>query len=110
MAERLWLGEYDQLHHFIAAGAWDAAPVETKLLVQADTRGARAIVDEELWNAVQAKLSGNVLRQARCSPIYPNGWHRPCSRCISWSPLQSLWKSTVHGPVAPFLLGKDGPI
>ena len=36
MAERLALGEYDQLHHFIAAGVWDAAPVETELLVQAD--------------------------------------------------------------------------
>src|SRR5262249_8946059 len=28
--------ECDQLHHFIAAGVWDAAPVETELLVQAD--------------------------------------------------------------------------
>src|SRR5499425_2195539 len=36
MARRLALGECDQLHHFIAAGAWDAAPVETELLVQAD--------------------------------------------------------------------------
>jgi SRSO17 transposase len=36
MAERLALGEYDQLHHFIAAGVWDAMPVETELLVQAD--------------------------------------------------------------------------
>ena len=36
MAERLALGDYDQLHHFIAAGVWDAAPVETELLVQAD--------------------------------------------------------------------------
>jgi hypothetical protein len=29
-------GDYDQLHHFIAAGVWDAGPVETELLVQAD--------------------------------------------------------------------------
>src|SRR5678809_1089214 len=36
MAERVALGDYDQLHHFIAAGVWDAAPVETELLVQAD--------------------------------------------------------------------------
>ena len=36
MAERLALGEHDQLHHFIAAGVWDATPVETELLVQAD--------------------------------------------------------------------------
>ena len=36
MAERIALGDYDQLHHFIADGVWDAAPVETELLVQAD--------------------------------------------------------------------------
>src|SRR6266481_6168898 len=29
-------GECDQLHHFIAAGVWDATPVETELLIQAD--------------------------------------------------------------------------
>ena len=26
----------DQLHHFVAAGVWDAAPLEKELLVQAD--------------------------------------------------------------------------
>src|SRR6266705_1012261 len=36
MAERLALGDYDQLHHFIAAGVWDAAPLERELLIQAD--------------------------------------------------------------------------
>src|SRR6266513_2447672 len=36
MAERLALGSYDRLHHFISSGAWDAAPVEAELLVQAD--------------------------------------------------------------------------
>src|SRR5271167_3257806 len=36
MAQRLAVGDYDQLHHFIAAGVWDATPVETELLVQAD--------------------------------------------------------------------------
>src|ERR1700756_2004972 len=36
MAERLALGEYDQLHHFVSAGVWDAAPLEEELLVQAD--------------------------------------------------------------------------
>jgi len=34
-----------QLHHFIAAGVWDATPVETELLVQADRLvGGRAAV------------------------------------------------------------------
>ena len=27
MAERLAPGDYDQLHHFVAAGVWDAAPL-----------------------------------------------------------------------------------
>jgi SRSO17 transposase len=36
MAERIALGDYDRLHHFIAGGVWDAGPVETELLVQAD--------------------------------------------------------------------------
>jgi SRSO17 transposase len=36
MARRLALGECDQLHHFIAAGVWDATPLEAELLVQAD--------------------------------------------------------------------------
>jgi SRSO17 transposase len=36
MATRLAPGEYDQLHHFVAAGIWDTAPLEAELLVQAD--------------------------------------------------------------------------
>ncbi|HBR44751.1 MAG TPA: IS701 family transposase, partial [Afipia sp.] len=36
MAARLVPGEYDQLHHFISDGVWDAAPLEAELLIQAD--------------------------------------------------------------------------
>ena len=36
MAKRFALGAYDQLHHFVSAGVWDVAPIETELLVQAD--------------------------------------------------------------------------
>src|SRR3974377_1456682 len=36
MAERVALGAYDQLHHFVSAGVWALAPVEAELLVQAD--------------------------------------------------------------------------
>src|SRR5271156_3092549 len=36
MAARLAPGDYDQLHHFIADSVWDAAPLESELLVQAD--------------------------------------------------------------------------
>ena len=41
---------YDQLHHFIASGVWDAAPLEKALLVEADRMvggvGAWLIVDD----------------------------------------------------------------
>jgi len=37
MAERLAGNDYDQLHHFIAGGVWDAAPLERELLIQADS-------------------------------------------------------------------------
>src|SRR5258707_1752220 len=50
MAERVAVGDYDQLHHFIAAGVWDAGPVETELLVQSDKlvgdRDALRVVNE----------------------------------------------------------------
>jgi DDE superfamily endonuclease len=36
MAERFAAGDYDQLHHFIADGVWDATPLESELLNQAD--------------------------------------------------------------------------
>jgi SRSO17 transposase len=36
MAERLGLGSYDRLHHFVSSEAWDAAPLEAELLVRAD--------------------------------------------------------------------------
>jgi SRSO17 transposase len=50
IAERLAVGDYDQLHHFIAAGVWDTAAVETELLVQADRlvggRDAVLVIDD----------------------------------------------------------------
>ena len=50
MAKRLAPGECDQLHHFIAAGVWDASAVETELLVQADKlvggRDAVLVIDD----------------------------------------------------------------
>src|SRR5450432_4775924 len=36
MAARASEVGYDQLHHFVAAGVWDAAPLEKALLAQAD--------------------------------------------------------------------------
>jgi SRSO17 transposase len=36
MAARFAPGDYDRLHHFIATGVWNAAPLEAELLAQAD--------------------------------------------------------------------------
>jgi SRSO17 transposase len=50
MAERLGLPSHDALHHFIAAGAWDAALLEAALLRESDRlaggRDAFLIVDD----------------------------------------------------------------
>ncbi|MGY3408139.1 SRSO17 transposase [Bradyrhizobium sp. GM5.1] len=50
MAERLATSNYDQLHHFIADGVWDATPLETELLNQADRlvggRDAVLVIDD----------------------------------------------------------------
>ena len=36
---------YDQLHHFVASGVWDAAPLERALLVEAD----RMVGSDDAW-------------------------------------------------------------
>lgn len=36
MAERFAAVDYDQLHHFIVDGVWDATPLETELFNEAD--------------------------------------------------------------------------
>ena len=54
MAERLATGNYDQLHHFIADGVWDASPLESELLNQADrlVGGEDAVLDPEEGRAL----------------------------------------------------------
>jgi hypothetical protein len=75
MAQRLVPGEYDQLHHLVAAGVWDAAPLEAELLVPAD----RLIGDDDALviddtGAAEARPARNTARQ----------WRRPncCSRYL----------------------------
>jgi SRSO17 transposase len=36
MAERLAPDDYDQLHHFVSSGVWDAGPLEEELAIQAN--------------------------------------------------------------------------
>ena len=78
MAERLAPGDYDRLHHFVAAGVWDAAPLEAELLVQADrlVGGSDAVLvgeahvasAEGAHAAVEPRLGGDPVR---CVPPVP---------------------------------------
>ncbi len=45
MAARAGTVSYDQLHHFVASGVWDAAPLETALLSEAD----RQVGGNDAW-------------------------------------------------------------
>lgn len=50
MTERFAPGDYDQLHHFVAGGVWDAAPLEDERVRQADRlvggRDAVLVIDD----------------------------------------------------------------
>ena len=50
MAARAGKAGYDQLHHFVAAGIWDSAPLEAALLSEADRlvggAGAFLVIDD----------------------------------------------------------------
>ena len=67
MAERLATGDYDQLHHFIADGVWDASPLESELLNQADRlvggKNAVLVIDD-----TSLPKKGRTLSWC-CSPI-----------------------------------------
>src|ERR1700724_3135002 len=82
MAERVALGDYDQLHHFIAAGVWDAGPVETELLVQADKlvggSDAVLVIDDTAIPkkgthsvGVAAQYASALGKTANCQPRVP---------------------------------------
>jgi SRSO17 transposase len=45
MAARDGAVSYDQLHHFVASGVWDAAPLEVSLLAEADNQ----VGGEDAW-------------------------------------------------------------
>lgn len=62
-------GGHDQLHHFVAAGAWDAAPFEAELLVQADQQ------DRELPDACLDNLAyGEVPVVVDLRLFLPESW------------------------------------
>ena len=77
MAGRLAPGDYDQLHHFVAAGVWDAAPLENELLVQADKLVGRPVALCHEWGAEIAPTSVLCEGQSRRSQIVHVPWNEP---------------------------------
>src|SRR6476659_9902665 len=88
MAARLAPGEYDQLHHFIADGVWDAAPLESELLIQADrlVGGKDAVLVIDSRCSLRLCAGGCRLRPQRAVPPGANDTWRCLGR---WHPSSS---------------------
>jgi SRSO17 transposase len=80
MAARVAPADYDQLHHFVAVGLWDEAPLEAELLTQANrlVGGPDAILvidDTALLKkgthsvGVAAQYAGTVGKNANCQTL-----------------------------------------
>jgi SRSO17 transposase len=73
---------YDQLHHFIASGAWDAAPLEKVLLTEAD----RMVGGPEAWLIVDdTALPKKGERSVGVAPQYASalGKNANCQTLVS---------------------------
>ena len=105
MAERLAPGDYDQLHHFVAAGVWDAAPLETELLVQADRlvggSDAVLVIDD---TAVPKKGSHSV----GVAPQYASALGKTANCLVSraWA-VQTAMRNCTRDGGGPFEVGNQ---
>src|SRR5271169_3462844 len=75
MAERFAPGDYDQLHHFVAAGVWDAAPLETGTARSSGPSGRRqrcGVGDRRHRGAEE----GQALGGCRCAICFSAGQDR----------------------------------
>ena len=89
MAERLAPGDDHQLHHFVAAGIWDAAPLQKELVVQEDKRvgGSDAVMVIDAPRCRRRASIGGVASQyasalgknAIARPWYPS--RSPVAKC-----------------------------
>jgi DDE superfamily endonuclease len=99
MAERLARDDYDQLHHFIAAGVWDATPVETELLVQADrlVGGSDAVLVIDDTAIPKTVTQDNVIKLAQ-----PGTFSDPLTEILR-NGARALLAHAVEAEVAGFL-------
>lgn len=82
MAERIASGNYDQLHHFIADGVWDATPLESELLNQADRlvggKDAVLVIDD---TAMPKKANARLLSRLNMRPLLAK--RQIAKRCVA---------------------------
>lgn len=76
MAARAGDVGYDQLHHFVAAGVWDSAPLEAALLKEAD----RLVGDEAGFLVIDDT--------ALPKKGQHSGWCRASIRFVAWKDVQ----------------------
>lgn len=75
-------GNYDQLHHFIADGVWDATPPESELLNQADLLvggkdAVRVIDDTAMPKRASARLVSRLdMNRLLATPQIAKRWCR----------------------------------
>ncbi len=107
MAERLAMSNYDQLHHFIADGVWDARPLETELLNQADRlvggRDAVLVIDDtslpkkgERSVGVAAQYASALGKTANCQTYSATIWVGSARHVWNGPRAQELSQSTSH--------------
>ena len=106
MAERVAPGDYDRLHHFVADGVWDEAPLERELAIQANkpVGGAVAflVIDDTPLPKNLGASSGAVRRASRtaCSATSSvrciaklacrkTSSAAPSSRAVAWGCVRS---------------------
>ena len=67
---------YDQLHHFIASGVWDAAPLEKALLAEAD----RMVGGVDAWLIVDDTALTKLL-----GPLEKTSYRDGVARSMEWA-------------------------
>jgi hypothetical protein len=81
MAERLAPGDYDQLHHFVAAGIWDAAPLEKEAACSAVIGRS---VSSNARSSTPKRSASDLLQTRRfCSQQSPM-LYRPLTAPAAW--------------------------
>jgi len=95
MAARLGEDNYDRLHHFISSGVWDAKPLETVLLAEAD----RMVGGAKAWLIIDdTSLPKKGIHSVGVSPQYASALGKNAN-------CQTLVSLTLASDEVPIMIG-----